>query len=216
MNRIVSIVALVFLIGATFYATSCGDFFVSGNTLDHITLTPSSVFLVNGETKQFSASAVNVDGTTTDVTSSATWTTGSNTIATADATTIGLIKAVASTGNTTVTATQSGVNGVATLVVGGQALSTTLNVTDSNNNSSNLVVSTTQPLQLKATGTAGSSIDLTNFAAWTSSSTNFTVSNTGKVTVSGATSGQTATITATMTTATGSAAGTVTVSATGQ
>ena len=195
--------ALFLLIGLALLTTACSDFFVSGSTLDHINLTPSAVFLKTGEQVQISANAVNVDGTTSDATSSATWTTAASNVATVAA---GLVKAVGTTGsNTTVTATQSGVSGVANVVVGTQALNTTLTVTPNNP-----TVAANQTVQLTATGTAGSSLNLTNFVTWTSSNTtNATVSNTGLVT--GLVSGQTATITATIATATSSATGSVTV-----
>lgn len=196
--------SLVFVLAAVFCGTGCSDFFVSGNTVDHITLTPISVFLKVTETKQFAASAVNVDGTQNDISSSATWNVGSTTIATTNNT--GLITAVAP-GTTTVVASQGGVNGTGNVVVGAQSLNTTIAITPNNPS-----IAANQTTQLTATGVLGdnSTTNLTNFVLWTSdNTTNVSVNATGVVT--GLVSGQTAHITATIATATGAATGTVTV-----
>jgi uncharacterized protein YjdB len=202
-NRVVTAFAFLFLIGVAINSSACGDFFVSGSTLDHITLTPTSVYLKTTETKQFSASAVNVDGSTSDATSSATWTTAAPTIATANA---GLVTAVGP-GNTTVTATQSGVAGTGNVVVNTQSLNTALTITPNNP-----TVVANQTVQLTATGTFAdnSTTNLTSFVTWSSSNTaNATVSSSGLVT--GVLSGQTATITATIATSSGSSTGSVSV-----
>lgn len=208
-TRILAAFAFLFLIAVVLYSTACGDFFVSGSTLDHITLTPTAVFLKGGETKQFSASAVNVDGSTSDATSSVTWTTGDPTIAQAN--NAGLVTAQQKLGNTTVTAAKGSVTAVATVFVHNtQALNTNLTVTPNNP-----TVAAGQTVQLKAQGTLGdgSLIDLTNFVTWSSSNTaNATVNSAGLVTVpTGVASQQTATITATIATSTASATGSVTV-----
>lgn len=203
-NRTGSVLAALLLLTAVVFWSSCNGFFVSGGSLDHITLSPTAVYLKVGETDNFTASAVTVDGTTSDVTSSATWTTGASTIATVNA---GLVTAVAA-GSTTVSAAQSGVTGTSDVTVGNQALNTTLNVTPSNP-----TVIAGQTVQLTATATFadGSTQDFTSLVTWSSSNTaNATVSSTGLV--SGVASGQTATITATIATATSSATGSVTVS----
>lgn len=190
----------IFVLGST----GCKGFFVSGSTLDHINVTPSSVYLKATETDQFSASAVNVDGTTKDVTSAATWASSATSIATVN--TAGQVTAVAA-GNTVVSATQSGVTGNAKVVVGAQALNTTLTV-----GPNNPTVTHGQTVQLSATGTLAdnSTLDLTHNVTWTSGNTaNATVDANGVVT--GVTAGQTATITATIATATSSATGSVTV-----
>lgn len=195
--------ALLFLLAAVFYSTGCSGFFVSGSTIDHITLTPTSIFLKTTETKQFSASAVNVDGTSNDVTSGATWNIGSTTIATASK---GLVTAVAP-GTTTVTAAQGSVTGTANVVVGSQTLNTTLTVTPLKPS-----LAVNQTVQLTATGILAdnSTTNLTNFVLWASDNqTNVSVNSTGLVT--GLVSGQTANIAATIATATGSSTGSVRV-----
>jgi uncharacterized protein YjdB len=202
-NRTGWVLAALPLFTAVVFWTSCNGFFVSGSSLDHITLSPKAVYLKVGETDNFTASGVTVDGTTSDITSSATWTTGSSTIATVNA---GVVTAVAA-GSTTISAAQSGVTGTANITVGTQALNTTLNVTPSNP-----TVIAGQTVQLTATATFadGSTRDFTSLVTWSSSNTaNVTVSSAGLV--SGVTSGQSATITATIATATSSATGSVTV-----
>src|SRR5512146_3208159 len=84
---------LSFVIVLALSGSGCGDFFVSGNALNSISLTPSSIFLTVGETKQFTANGTTVNGDSQDVTSTAKWSNSSAGVATVSA---GLVTAVAS------------------------------------------------------------------------------------------------------------------------
>lgn len=183
---------LLFILLLSFATSGCGDFFVSGNSLNTISLTPTSVFLTVGNTKQFSASGTTVNGDSKDVTSTAKWSTSSAPTATVSA---GLVTAVAA-GNATITASQDGVEDTAGIIVNTSDLSS-LDIS-----ATSTTVTSGSTLQLHATATFAdnSQKDVTNQVAWTSGSTSTaTVSNTGLVT--GVAAG-TVTITATVTTAT--------------
>ena len=182
---------LSFILLLSFATSGCGDFFVSGNSLNTISLTPTSVFLTVGNTKQFSASGTTVNGDSKDVTSSAKWSSSSSTTATVSA---GLVTAVAA-GNTTITASQDGVEDTAGVIVN------TSDLTSIDISSTSTTVNSGSTLQLTATATFADSSqkDVTNQVAWTSGSTSTaTVSSAGLVT--GVAAG-TVTITATVTTA---------------
>ena len=204
-NRFARAFVVVCLGVVVLYGSSCDDFFVSGSSLDHITVTPTSVYLQTNETKQFSASAVTVDGATSDITDSASWSTGSTGTATVNG---GLVTAIAA-GNTVVTAAKGGTTGTANVVVGLQALSN-LNITPS---PVTLAAGRTQQLAVQGTLADNTNITLTNFVSWSSSNTsNATVSRAGLVSVpSGVASGQMATITAVIATSSGTSSGSVTV-----
>ncbi len=181
--------------------SGCNGFFVSGSTLNSITVTPTSIFLTVGQTKQFSASGTTVNGDTNDVTSTAKWSSSSSAAATVDA---GLVTAVA-TGNSTITASQDGVSATGSVIVNSQDLSS-LAITPSNPS-----VSSGSTVSLTATGTFAdnSTKNLTNYVSWTSGTTSVaTVSTTGVVT--GVATG-TSTITATVTTQSGTVTTNVTV-----
>lgn len=205
-NRIASIFSLSLVLALAIVGVACGDFFVSGDAMDHINVTPVSVFLKVGETKQFTATGVTVNGDSSDISSSATWTSSSTGVATVS--NAGLATAVAA-GNSTISAASGGATGTASVIVNNNALNTTLNVTATSTS-----VAVGQTLQLKCTATFADSStqDITTQAAWSSSATNIaTVSSTGLVT--GVAAGS-ATITATVNTATGTATGTLNITVT--
>lgn len=182
---------LLLILLLSFATIGCGNFFVSGNSLNTISLTPTSVFLTVGNTKQFSASGTTVNGDSKDVTSSAKWSSSSSTTATVAA---GLVTAVAA-GNATITASQDGVEDTAGIIVN------TSDLTSIDISATSTTVTTGSTLQLTATATFADSSQkvVTNQVAWTSGSTSTaTVSSAGLVT--GVAIG-TATITATVTTA---------------
>lgn len=183
---------VLFILLLSFATSGCGDFFVSGTSLNKITLTPTSVFLTVSNTKQFSASGTTVNGDSKDVTSSAKWSTSSAGVATVSA---GLVTAVAA-GTATITASQDGVEDTSGVIVNSSdLLSIDISATST-------TVTSGSTLQLTATATFAdnSQQNVTNQVAWTSGSTSTaTVSSTGLVT--GVATG-TATITATVTTAT--------------
>ncbi len=174
----------------SFFGSGCGDFFVSGNSLNTINVTPTSIFLTIGDSKQFTASGTTGDGDNKEVTGTAKWSSSSVAIASVSA---GLVKAIAS-GTATITASQDGVSNTAGVIVNTSTLSS-VEVTGSTN-----TINSGSTLQLKATAIFqdGLTKDITNQASWTSdSSTVATVSSTGLV--KGVASG-TARITASVTT----------------
>ena len=191
-----TVAVFVLILLLTFATSGCGDFFVSGNALNSISVTPTSIFLTVGETKQFTANGTTVNGNSQDVTSTAKWSSSAPSFATVSA---GLVTAVA-TGNATITASQDGVEANGGVIVNASAL-TGITVTGS---TSTIAIGSTVQLTAKANFQDGSSKDITNQVTWTSDSTNVaTVSNTGLVTgVTTGTANITASVTATSSTIT--------------
>jgi trimeric autotransporter adhesin len=201
-RSIYSSVLILVALALTVALSGCEDFFVSGDALNSIAVSPTSIFLVIGESKQFGASGTTVNGETTDVASTAKWESSSSSVATVDST--GMVTAVGA-GNTTITASKDGVNSSGNVIVNAHKL-TTLDITP---NLPSITAGST--IQLKATGTFEDNTvsDLTSFVAWTSGTSSVaTVSSTGFVT--GITAG-TAQITVTVNTSTGTETGTVNV-----
>lgn len=151
----------------------------SATQVDTLQLSPTSQTLAVGQTAQFTATGVIGHGqhpsTTQDVTSVVTWTSSTPAIATVNST--GLATAV-SAGTTTITATMKGFTGV---------ISATATVTVTGTGSGNVgggiaslviipgaqsVAAPGQTSQFMALGTtsSGATIDLTQFVAWKSSS----------------------------------------------
>src|SRR5512146_196778 len=157
-NATLSLVLLLALFGI-----GCGSFFVSGNALNSITLTPASIFLKVGETKQFTANGTTVNGDSQDVTSSAKWTSSSNGIATVSA---GLVTAVAS-GNATITASKDGVEDTSGVIVNTLAL-TSIAITPT---SPTVTAGSTTPLTATGTFEDNSTKNLTSQVAWSSDTT---------------------------------------------
>ena len=196
----VVLILLVLALAATF--SSCNDFFVSGDALNSISVSPISIFLAVGETKQFTAQGTTVNGDTSDVSGSATWESSSTSVATVDST--GKVTAVGA-GNSTITASKDGVSSSGSLIVDLQPLST-IDITP------NLpTVASGSTLQLTATGTFADNTHriLTNQVAWSSGTSSVATVNTSGV-VTGVSAG-TSQITATVSTSTGSVTGTVNV-----
>jgi len=158
----------------SFLGIGCGDFFVSGSSLNTLNVAPTSIFLTIGDSKQFIASGTTVDGDSKDVTTTAKWSSSSAAIASVGA---GLVKATAS-GKATITASQDGVSNTAGIIVNTSTLSS-IEVSGSTN-----TINGGQTLQLTATAIFqdGRTEEITNQASWTSdSSTVATVSSTGLV-----------------------------------
>jgi hypothetical protein len=167
-----ALIALGFLAG-------CGKFFVSGNTLVAVSLSPSNPTIAPSKTQQFTATGSFGDGTSRDVTSTVTWSSSSPNIASINSS--GLATAGAGTGNTTITATSGSVSGSTTLTVSTTTVSS-ISVTAANG-STTLNPGTQAQLTATATLSSGGTQDVTNSATWTSSNTAVaTVSNTGLVT----------------------------------
>jgi trimeric autotransporter adhesin len=162
--------------------TACGDFFVSNNSIDHVSLSATAVVLSSntGGTAQsvpLSATAVSVGGISTDVTSTAAWASSNSGIATVDAT--GKVTAVAA-GTATISATSGGAAGQATVIVVAGSIGT-FSVTPGSVTLHTVSGPLTQ--QLTATLVTGSgSLDLTQIATWASDTTSVaTVNTTGVV-----------------------------------
>ena len=164
--------------------TACGNFFVSNNAIDHVTLSATALVLssnngtTGAESKALSATAVNVGGSSSDVTSTATWSSSNVAIATVDAT--GKVTAV-SAGTATISAKSDGATGQATVIVVASSVGT-LAVTPGSVSLHTSSGPTTQ--QLTATLSLGSgSVDVTQTATWASDNTAIaTVSTKGLVT----------------------------------
>jgi hypothetical protein len=91
-------------------------------TLSSIAVTPASPTVSTGATQQFTAMGTYSDGSTQDITTQVTWSSSNPSVVTIG--TSGLATTVVS-GNTTITASQSGVSGNATLVVQNSPLTIT-------------------------------------------------------------------------------------------
>jgi len=138
---------------------------VTSATLTSITISPVAPSIANGTTVQLAATGNFSDGTTQDLTSSATWTSAAGAIAqVSDATGSKGLVTGAGIGNTSITATQSGVPGSTPISVTA-AILTALTVDPA---VSAIAKGTT--VQLSATGdfSDGSTEDLTNQVSWSS------------------------------------------------
>lgn len=100
-------------------AAGCRGFFVNP-TLTSLTVAPTSVSLIEGQTRQLSATGnYSADNSTKDLTGSVQWTTSDATVATVTAG--GLVKAAATLtsppGTATITATSGAITGTSTITV---------------------------------------------------------------------------------------------------
>jgi trimeric autotransporter adhesin len=175
----------------------CRGFFVNP-TLTALTVTPSSVSLIEAQTRQLSATGTFDDGSTKDLTGGADWTTSDAAVATVTA---GLVKAAASISNPPGTATITATSGTFTA---------TSTVTVNTGPLTAITISTTTPnpaagqtVTFTALGTFTGSAqqqDITDQVTWTSSNTAViaTISNGSGAVVSTATSGATTTVTASL------------------
>ena len=160
--------------------TACGDFFVSDNAIDHVSLSATALVLssnngtTGAESKALSATAVSVGGSSSDVTSTATWTSSNAGVATVDAS--GKVTAV-SAGTATISAKSGGATGSATVIVVATSIGT-LSVTPA----SVTLHTTSGPTkqQLTATLSLGSgTVDVTSSATWVSDTTTVATVTTG-------------------------------------
>jgi uncharacterized protein YjdB len=108
------------LLGTTTIAAKSGSVIaqtgltVSNQSVTSVTVSPSSVSLISGQTQQLTATATFSNNSSSNVTNSATWNSSDTTVATVSST--GLVTAIA-TGTATVTASYGGQSGNATITV---------------------------------------------------------------------------------------------------
>ena len=180
-------------------AAGCRGFFVTP-TLTSLAVTPSSVSLIQGQTRQLAATGTYAaDNSTKDLTGSVDWTTSDSTVATVSQG--GLVRAAATIANppgtATITATSGTITGTSTITVNtGPLLSIALSA-------STLTPSTGSTFTLTAQGTfSGSSQlqDITTQVTWNNDNTTAVSLNqgSGSATANTGTSGQTAHIFATL------------------
>ncbi len=149
---------------------------VGNATLTSIALTPSAPTLPLGQTVQMTATGTYSDNSTADISNQVSWTSAAPATATISST--GLVTPVAP-GASTLTAALNGVSGSTTLTVTSATLQT-ISVTSAQG-----TFALGQSLPLKATGfySDGTTQDLTNSVAWTSSAPSVgLVSSTGSAT----------------------------------
>jgi trimeric autotransporter adhesin len=132
-------------------------------TLVSIAVTPPNPAMPKGSTQQLTATASFTDGSTQDMTSSVLWAVSPPSVATVTST--GLIHALA-LGSASITATAVSVRGTDTLTVSEPTL-VSVAVTPPN---PSVPKGNTQQLTATASFTDGSTQDITNAVAWTSSS----------------------------------------------
>ncbi len=194
---------------ATGSITASTSLTVTAATLVSIAVTPANPSIVNGTTRQFTATGTYSNGSTQNVTTSVTWSSSNTGIAmiSNSAGTKGLAASVAA-GSTTIRATLGSISGSTALTVTTATL-VSIAVTPANPS-----IATGGTQQFTATGTYsnGSTQDLTASATWSSSSTGVaTVSNAaGSHGLATAISAGTASMTATSGSVSGSASLTVT------
>jgi hypothetical protein len=137
----------------------CGK---SSPALKSIQVSPASSSVAAGLTQQFRAMGTYSDSSTKDLTSTATWVSSSTTVATIAA---GGLSTSHAQGSSTITASQNGVTGTATLEVTAPVLSSVA-VTPAN---STIPLGTLAQFTATGTLTDGSTEDLTGSATWSSS-----------------------------------------------
>ena len=137
----------------------CGK---SSPALKSIQVSPASPSVAAGLTQQFRAMGTYSDSSTKDLTSTATWVSSSATVATIAA---GGLSTSHAQGSSTITASQNGVTGTATLEVTAPVLSSVA-VTPAN---STIPLGTLAQFTATGTLTDGSTEDLTGTATWSSS-----------------------------------------------
>jgi hypothetical protein len=184
---------------------------VSGADLLTIEVTPTNPQIALGTNEQFAATGMFTDGTTQDLTAQVLWessATGTSTISN-DAGTRGLAHSVG-LGDTTITATLSGVTGCTTLTVSSAVL-VSIGVTPTD---PSIALGTSQQFAATGTFSDGSIQDLTAEVTWDSSAASALVSNDadtqglaetvsiGSATISATHSGITGSTTLTITSAT--------------
>ncbi len=207
LRRILHLLPLIALLS---FCPSCGGFFVSENSIETETVSPSAVILAAatssttpGDSYTLSSSATTVAGTANVDTTTATWTSSApSTVTVANGANGGTLSVVGTSGDVTVTitATDGGQSSTCMVLTYTGIAPTSLSI----NLPSGLVPTSIQPgqtIQLTAAAALNGNpnFDLTSFVSWTTSDTTIaTVDATGLVTVlSSASVGSPFTITAT-------------------
>ena len=149
----------LFAVALTLLLAGCGK---SSPALKSIQVSPASPSVAAGLTQQFRAMGTYSDSSTKDLTSTATWVSSSATVATIAA---GGLSTSHAQGSSTITASQNGVTGTATLEVTAPVLSSVA-VTPAN---STIPLGTLAQFTATGTLTDGSTEDLTGTATWSSS-----------------------------------------------
>ena len=153
------------------------DLTITTASLLSISIAPQDSSISLGSSQQFAATGIYSDNSSQDLTQLVTWSSSATGVATFG-TQPGLVVS-AGTGSTTITATSGPVFGSTTLTVSPASL-VSIAVTPAN---PALIAGTTQAMIATGTYTDGSSLDLTNSVAWSSSdSTKASISGTGLVT----------------------------------
>ena len=129
--------------------------------LSSISVTPGSVTLALGTTKQFTANGTYSDGTTKDITGSVTWASSNLSIATV--TSSGVCSPIGG-GSVTISAALSNISGASIVTV------PTLTTVTINPSSPSIVVGGTQQFTAHGSYSDGSQMDLTMQVTWSSSS----------------------------------------------
>ncbi|MBK9795219.1 MAG: Ig-like domain-containing protein [Holophagaceae bacterium] len=147
-------------------------------TLTTVSLTPGSVTLATGATRQFTATGTYSDGTSRDISALVTWTSGTPAIASVSNT--GLVAGMTA-GSATILAASSGVTGQASVSV--TSSSSTLTGLSISPSGPSLASGATRQLTAMGAYSDGTSRDLTASVTWTSSTPAIaTVSGIGLVT----------------------------------
>jgi trimeric autotransporter adhesin len=198
-KRKLSLLATVAALFLLALAAGCRGFFVNP-TLTSLAVTPSSLSLIQGQTRQLAATGTYAaDNSTKDLTGSVDWTTSDSTVATVSQG--GFVKAAATIANppgtATITATSGTITGTSTITVNtGPLVSIALSA-------STLTPTAGSTFTLTAQGTfSGSSQlqDITTQVTWNNDNTTAVSLNqgSGSATANTGTSGQTAHIFATL------------------
>jgi hypothetical protein len=196
-NRKLRLLAALITLLMLALGLGCRGFFVHP-TLTALTVAPTSVSLIEAQTRQLAATGTYDDGSKKDLTGSAGWTTSDAAVATVTA---GLVKAAATISNppgtATITATSGTLTATSTITVNtGPLTAITISTTTPNPAAGQTVVFT-------ALGTYTGSTqqqDITSLVTWSSSNTAVitTISNGSGAVLSTATSGATTSVTATL------------------
>lgn len=142
---------------------------VTAASLSSISVTPQNPNLVNGLTRQFSATGLYSDGSTADLTTLASWTSGTIAVASMNASQMpssGLATGL-SAGTSLIRAAFAGVEGSTTLTVTAATL-VSIDVTPAN---ASAVVNETEQFTATGTYTDGSLVNITDTVVWTSGNT---------------------------------------------